>query len=95
VRLRLQRIPEKDQKVDLPFGDLRADLQVAAERAALHPVNGNAQLALQQPARCACGINLVLDQRCAVEAHPLHQIVLAAVVRHQGDMFLAAHGQCC
>ena len=64
VRLRLQRIPEEDEDVELALRDERADLLVAAERAALEPGDGQVELALEEgcnapirrdPASCCHG----------------------------------------
>ena len=60
VRLRLERVPEEDHEVDAPLGDRRADLLVAAERAAEEARDRQAELARDQPAGRAGGEQLVL-----------------------------------
>jgi len=42
--LRLQRIPEEDEQVDLAFSDARADLLIAAERPAAEAGDRQAEL---------------------------------------------------
>ena len=55
VRLRLERVPEEDQKVYLTLDDLGADLLVAAEGAALEPLDRELQLLLEsRPGRAGC-----------------------------------------
>ena len=48
VGLRLERIPEEDEEVDLALGDQRAQLLVAAERPALQLLDGLAELPLEE-----------------------------------------------
>jgi len=43
VRMGRQRIPEKDDEIDAPFGDAGADLLVAPERPAAEPVDRQAE----------------------------------------------------
>jgi len=43
VRLRAHRVPEEDEHVEAPRGDQRADLLVAAERAALEAGHGQVE----------------------------------------------------
>ena len=50
MRLRLQRIPEEDEQVNLPVSDPGADLLVAAEWPALEAGHAQAELIAEQPA---------------------------------------------
>jgi hypothetical protein len=70
VRVRLERIPEEDQQVDLALRDLRADLLVASQRPALQHVDGKSDLFFEQPASRAGGKQLVLRQDVPIEACP-------------------------
>ena len=47
VRLRFERIPEEDEKIDLAIGDLGADLLIAAQGPALELGDLEAQLLFQ------------------------------------------------
>jgi len=58
--MRLERIPEEDQKIDLAFCDLRPDLLIAAQRPTLEFVNGEAKFLFQERARGTGGIHLVM-----------------------------------
>ncbi len=85
VRLRLERVPEEDQDVDLALRDLGADLLVAAERAALQAGDRQPELVAEQRAGGAGGAEVVLGQQRAVEPGPLREVRLLVVVRDQGD----------
>ncbi len=70
MRLRLERIPEKDQEIDLAIDDHRANLLVTAQRAALQLMHLEPQLALQYLAGRACGVQLVMGQQHLIELGP-------------------------
>src|SRR5581483_2703716 len=48
VRVRREWVPEEDHEIDPALGDRRADLLVAAERAAEEPRDGQVELALDE-----------------------------------------------
>jgi hypothetical protein len=85
VRLRLQRIPEEDQQVDVSLGDPRADLLVAAERAALEAGDIEAKLVGEHPPGRVSGEQAMPGERPLVVACPRAQVFLFVVVRYQGD----------
>src|SRR5207253_7915253 len=85
VRLRLQRVPEEDQTVDVALGDSGANLLIATQRSALELVDSQPELLLQQMAGGAGGVQLVVSQELAIEASPLEQRLFLVIVGHQGD----------
>src|SRR5450631_908864 len=60
VRLRLQRVPKEDEQIDLTFGDLGADLLVAAHRAREKAVHMQTELVLEHGAGRAGGVQDML-----------------------------------
>jgi hypothetical protein len=60
VRLRLQRIPEKHQQIDLAIGDPGADLLVAAEQAAAEAGDGQAGFLVKQAPGGTGGVQAML-----------------------------------
>jgi hypothetical protein len=91
VRLRLQRVPEEDEKINLPLRNLRADLLVAAKRPALQLDNGQTQRFFQDAPRRAGSVQDMLCQQFTVESRPFQQVCLLMVMRHQRDAFLRRH----
>jgi hypothetical protein len=85
MRLCAQRVPEEDQHVELAQGDERADLLVAAERAAQEAGDRQLERLAQQPAGGTSGVQGVAGEQVSVVLGPLEQIVLLAVVGDQGD----------
>ena len=93
MRLLLERIPEENQDVDLIFRDARADLLVAAQRAAQHLITVYRAL-LQQLAGGASRIENVLAQRDFVKPRPFQQIILLMIMRDQRDALQWFHFDC-
>src|SRR5664280_2383319 len=91
VRLRLERVPEKDHEVDGALRDLRADLQVAAEGAALQLGDRHFQFALEKRAGGAGREQLVTGEQDTVELRPLQQRLLLVVVGDERDPLLRPH----
>jgi hypothetical protein len=60
--LRFQRIPEKDEKIDLTLGYFGADLLIPAQRPTLELGDLEAKLLFQYFPSCACCINLMVSQ---------------------------------
>jgi hypothetical protein len=85
MRLRAHRVPEEDQHVELAEGDERADLLVAAERAALEAGDRQVECFAQQPAGGAGSVQGVPGEQVPVVLGPLEEVVLLAVVGDQGD----------
>src|SRR5919202_2499118 len=85
VGLRLERVPEENEAVDAALGDARADLLVAAQRPALKALHLEVELLLEQAAGGPRREQLVLGQQVAVEARPLEELALLAVVRDERD----------
>ena len=85
--LGLERIPEKDDEVDLPFRYLRADLLVAAERSgelAMHVETGG----VRNEFGCRTGAaKLKTREGIAVLHSPAHHFGFLIVVRDERDAF--------
>src|ERR1035438_14162 len=84
MRMRLERIPQEYQQVDLALGDTGADLLVAAIRAAPEAGDGQAEL-LQEVTGGGRGEQVVTGQQAQVVLGPLEHVLLLVVVRDQGD----------
>ena len=77
--------PEEDQQVDVPLGDPRADLLVAAEQAGLETGHPDVELVGQHAPGRAGGEQVVPGEHVPVVARPLQQTLLLVVVRDQRD----------
>lgn len=80
VRVRLERIPEEDDEVDPPFDNARADLLIAAERAAQKAGDLQSELLTEQSPCRSRRVELVARERVAIEPRPREQRGLAVVV---------------
>src|SRR5262249_52532289 len=85
VRMRLQRIPQEHQQVDLALGDAGADLLVAAVRAAAEAGDRQPELLLQEVAGGGRREQLVTGQQVQVVPGPLEHVPLLVVVRDHGN----------
>ena len=85
VRMRLQRVPQEDQDVDLALGEAGADLLVAAVGAAPEAGNGQAKLLGQQMAGRGGCEQVVSVEEIEVVLGPLQHVPFLIVVRDQGD----------
>src|SRR5690606_20398611 len=65
--------------------ELRADLQIAAERPAVHPRDPEARLLLEQAAGRPRGNEAELRELGRVPARPLGKLLLLVVVRDERD----------
>src|SRR5215472_5458415 len=92
MRLWFQRIPEEDDEVDRAFGNLRANLLIAAQRTALQARDGQIEFRFQDGARGSSGIQIVMGQQVAVELGPIKHVLLLVVVGHQRDLLARSHG---
>jgi hypothetical protein len=88
---RLKGVPEKYQKIDIPVGNLGADLLIPAQRSTLEFVNLNAQFLFQYGSGRSGGIHPVMGQKNPVKLSPFHQILLLIVVSNKGDLFIWFH----
>jgi hypothetical protein len=89
VRLRRHRVAQEDHRVDPAFGQARADLQVAAQRAAEQAFHLEAGLGDQARAGGAGGHHVAAgEERREVTRERDHQVFLG-VVRDQGDVHRA------
>ena len=88
VRLRLERVPEEEQAVEVAFGDFRADLLVAAEWSAFELQDRQAKLVLDERARCAGGGKMMMFKHGEMFAHPIKHFAFAVVVRNECDALL-------
>ena len=91
MRLRLQRVPEEDQKIDFVVDDLRADLLIAAQRAALEIIDFQAQLLFQSYARPPGGVDFMVGEQIVVEFGPFQQVALLFIMRYQGNLLIRNH----
>lgn len=85
VRLGLQGIPEKDDDVDLPFGDLCADLLIAAERARKIAFDLQPRRFGNEFCRRARAAKVELGKRFLIGDRPLNDLVFLVVVRDERD----------
>jgi hypothetical protein len=81
VRLRVHGIGEEHQQVQVARRDQRADLLVAAERAALQAGDLQAELIGQQPAGRTGGHQDAAAQQLAVVIRPFAQVLCSACRR--------------
>ena len=72
-------------------GNFRANLLIAAQRAALKLVDRDLQLVLQKLSRRAGRVQAVIGQQVAIEVGPLEQVPLLVVVSDQGNVFPGRH----
>src|SRR5262249_52754857 len=80
VRLRLQRVPEEHQQVDLAVRDPGADLLVAAQPAAAEADDGQAEILVEQAPGGTGGVQAVPGEDAAGEAGPLPEGLFPAAV---------------
>ena len=85
MRMRLQRIPQEHQQVDLALGDAGADLLVTAVRPAAEAGHRQAELLLEEMTRRGRCEQLVTGQPVEVVLGPLEHVLLLIVVRDQGN----------
>ena len=101
VGLRRHRVPKEDQSADLPVGDHRTELLVAAQRAGfeqrdveMRDLLGTAPLR-QRPrhhlTRCSGTNQVVPEQNLPIPVDPLRQIAFHVVVGHQCNFLLLFH----
>src|SRR5687768_17919337 len=91
MRVRVERIPEKDHEVDATLGDAGAHLLIAAQRATEESGDVEIELGAQNFAGRARGKELVTGECPSVVARPLEQVVLAIVVGDEGDALHVVH----
>ncbi len=83
VRLRLRRIPEEDQQVQLALRDHGSDLLVATKRAAQKLAYCESELRLEQGSGGPRREQIVSAKDAAVESSPLEQTPLLIVMGDQ------------
>lgn len=99
VRLRLHRVPEENQNVNLALDNHCPELLVAAERTRLQFRNDIRRDSLMSSGEClldqatgrARTDEFVMEQELPVPIHPLHQITLAMIVRNERYPFGRTH----
>ncbi len=94
VRLRLERVPEKHQQIDPPFGDPCADLLIATERSAHGALHRQAQALIEQHPGGAGRDQLMPFQAWALALGPAQQMLLAVIMGDQRDAFPCWQGRC-
>src|SRR3990172_6095705 len=87
MRHRLERVPEKDQEIDLALCDLRSDLLIATQRPALQLDDLEIEFLLQQFSRCSRRIELMMTQEVSVKPCPFEQILFFIVMSNERDLF--------
>jgi hypothetical protein len=83
--MRLERIPEEDQHVDLAIGAPGADLLVAAERAAAQAGHRQPEFGHEEVTGRASRAQVVPGEQPPVEPGPLREVALLVVMRDQGN----------
>ena len=91
MRHGFERIPEKDEKIDLVSDDLRADLLVPAQGSALKSRDFEAKFAFQEIASGACRVHFVVCQGIPVVFGPFHQVQFLFVVSDQRNVLVVQH----
>src|SRR6267143_3056479 len=91
MRLRFERIPEKDQEIDFTLDDLGPYLLISPQGAALELGDVEAKLLLQNGTGRTGRIDLVVSKEIAIEARPFYQVVLLVVVSNQRDLLVWFH----
>jgi hypothetical protein len=91
MRHGFERIPEKDEKIDLVSDNLGADLLVPAQGSALESRDFEAEFALQDLTGGACRIHFVVGQKIAVVFGPFHQVPFLIIVSDQRNVLVMLH----
>ena len=91
VRMRLERIREKDDEVDPSFHDCRAHLLIPAERPACKAGDIEPELGGEDRARRAGCEEIVVQQDAPVATSPIEEIVLAVIMGDHGDALSGVH----
>src|SRR6266498_1071701 len=91
MRHGFERIPEKDEKIDLVSDDLSTDLLVPAQGSALEFHDFEAKFAFQDLAGGACRVHFVVCQEIAVVFGPFHQVQFLIVVSNQRNVLVMQH----
>src|SRR5207249_7213039 len=91
MRHGFERIPEKDEKIDLVSDNLGTDLLVPAQGSALESRDFEAKFAFQDLAGGACRIHFVVCQEIAVVFGPFHQVTFLIVVSDQRNVLVMLH----
>jgi hypothetical protein len=86
-----ERIPEKDQKIDLASDDLGTDLLITPQWSALEFRDFEAKFLFQYLAGGTCSIHFMVCQEFAVVFGPLHQSPFLIVMRDKGDLLVTFH----
>ena len=84
---------KSDPLSELRFLLGRANLLIAAQRAALELVDRDLQLIFQKLSCRAGCVQVVISQQVSIEVGPLEQVPLLVVVSDQGDVLLGRHWQ--
>jgi len=91
MRHGFERIPEKDEKIDLVSDNLGTDLLVPAQGSTLESRDFEAKFAFQDLAGGACRIHFVVCQKIAVVFGPFHQVPFLIVVSDQRNVLVMLH----
>jgi hypothetical protein len=91
VRMRLERIREKDDEINSSLDDRGADLLIATERSAGEASDIETELGREDRARRAGREEIVVQKNASVAANPVEEIVLAVIVSDQSDVLSGVH----
>ena len=78
-----QRVPEKNEELNLPFGDPGANLLIASQRSTLELLNRQAQLFLYQRSRGTRRAQRIIRKNVAMPLHPFDEFPLLVVVGNE------------
>jgi len=93
VRLCGQGIPEEDEGIELFFGEVGTDLEVAAHGTAQVAMNVAAEGFRESSSRGAGGGKLVGSEQCGVAQGPCGHLFLAVVMGDEGNAQRSGHGR--
>ena len=88
MRLRLQRIGKKDDKIDLSVHDASADLLIAAERTAVEAADRESGFIRDHPRGRTRSAEEMMLQNGFIGKTPVDDLRLLVVVRDERDVFL-------
>jgi hypothetical protein len=91
VGLRLERIPEEHEQINLSRRDHGAELLIPTERPAVQARDRQVELITQESTGRAGRHEFVTGEHVAVEASPLEQVRLLVVVGDERDVSSRRH----
>ena len=95
VRHGIEWVPEEEQHINFAFGNVRAQLLIAAHRAAQQAMNGKTGGAGDQGTGGSGGIQIVVAQGVDIFFNPAQQGLFAVVMGHQCNLLAGLHRTGC